>query len=164
LNEGARQSNSEHILFLHADVFPPVSFADEINSVLTKEVDFGIFAYQFNSSKLMLKFNSHLTKYDLMMSGGGDQCHFMTKSCFNTLGGYDTSYDIMEDFEFFDRVKQQKFNYKIVASKATVSARKYDNYSWFWVNLINTNIFLRYKLGVSPNHLKRSYNKWMSRR
>ena len=51
-----------------------------------------------------------------------------------------------------------RFNFfKIIQSKATVSARKYDANSWLKVNLINGYVFLKYKFGTHPTKLRKTY-------
>ena len=161
LNEGVKKSKAKVILLLHADVTPPTTFASDISDLLSSDVDFGLFAYRLDSPKFMLKINSYFTQFDMLMAGGGDQCHFMTKSSFIQLGGYDESYDIMEDFEFFDRIKKSPLKYAIVQSKAKVSARKYDKNSWLRVNLVNLFVFMRYKFGAPPNTLKLFCDRWL---
>jgi hypothetical protein len=42
---------------------------------------------------------------------------------------------------------------------ATVSARKDEHNSWLKVNLINGSMFLKYKLGVSPGKLRKTYKR-----
>jgi hypothetical protein len=56
-----------------------------------------------------------------------------------------------------DRVRKLKIPYRIVQSKAIVSARKYEQNSWLKVNLINGIIFLKYKFGVHPTKLRKTY-------
>lgn len=124
-------------------------------------MDFGLFAYTLDSPNLMLKINSRFTHYDMPMAGGGDQCHFMTRTCYDELAGYNESYNIMEDFELFDRIKKRRLSYDIIKSEAIVSARKYDKYSWFRVNLVNLIVFIRYRMGVKPDRLKQFCNKWL---
>lgn len=154
MNEGAKLAKGNALLFLHADVRPPDDFVAQIADVLSRSFDFGLFSYKFDSNKWILKVNAYFTKYDGMFCGGGDQCHFMTKALFQKTGGYDTSYDIMEDFEFFHKIKHAGHKYKLVNSKATVSARKYKHNSYLSVNLTNLMALHMFRKGESPDKIK----------
>ena len=162
MNEGALQTTADHLIFIHADVLPPATFVPDILSALSDKYDFGLFPYTLDSPSFMLKINSWFTNFHMLMAGGGDQCHFMTKTCYTALGGYDSSYNLMEDFDFFDRIKASEYQYTIVPSKAIVSARKYDKYSWFRVNLVNLIVFTKYRMGVEPDRLKAFCNRWLA--
>lgn len=129
MNFGAKHATGDVLLFLHADVQLPSDFYTQIKKNIDSGIAFGFFAYQFDKNSPLLKFNSRFTKRNGLFVGGGDQCHFMTKNFFNRLKGYDESYCIIEDFEFVDRVKKLKIPFKIIQSKATVSARKYEDNS-----------------------------------
>ena len=157
MNFGAANASGSVLLFLHADVKLPPDFYTQVKTAVEDGFSFGFFAYQFDKRSTLLKLNSSFTKKNGIFVGGGDQCHFITKKYFMDLNGYNESYCIMEDFELVDRIKKQKTPFKIIQSKATVSARKYKENSWLKVNLINAYVFLKYKLGCSPNHLRKTY-------
>mgnify|MGYP003631827493 FL=1 len=157
MNAGAKVAKGTILLFLHADVMLPNDFYHQIISAIQEGNQFGFFAYQFDKQTPLLNFNSKFTTKDGLFAGGGDQCHFFVKEIFYQLKGYNENFCIMEDFEMVDRIRKQQVSFKIVQSKATVSARKYDKNSWLKVNLINGYIFLKYKLGVHPTKLRKTY-------
>lgn len=157
MNFGASKASGDVLLFLHADVQLPTDFYQHIKSAVDEGVKMGFFAYQFDKKTPLLNFNSRFTKKDGLFAGGGDQCHFFTKEFFHEIGKYNEEFCIMEDFEMIDRIRKRKVNYKIIQSKATVSARKYDTNSWLKVNLINGYVFLKYKLGIHPIKLRKTY-------
>lgn len=154
MNEGAELAAGNALMFLHADVRPPDDFVKQINAILSLKYDFGLFSYKFDSERWILKMNAFFTKFDGMYCGGGDQCHFMTKKIFQKTGGYDTNYDIMEDFEFFKRIKDRGYKYKLVNSRAIVSARKYNDNSYLRVNLTNLRALYMFRKGESPDKIK----------
>jgi glycosyltransferase involved in cell wall biosynthesis len=156
LNCGAMHSEEEVLMFLHADVLPPIGYNDLIIDAL-EEHEAGFFSYNFNPSNFWLNINSFFTSFDGVFSGGGDQIHFIKRNIFNRLGGYDESYHLMEDFEFFERWKKNNVPYTIIQKRASVSSRKYCNNSWLRVNLINLYIFTLYKLKTHPERLKKKY-------
>lgn len=162
MNEGARLAVNELLLFLHADVRPPKDFGYQIHTAIAEGNKMGLFAYRFDSDKLMLKINSYWTKFDGLFTGGGDQAHFMSKAFFEEMGGYREDITFMEDFDFWFRIKHLKVPYKLVKSRAIVSARKYEHNSWLRVNLVNLFLFLRFKYGKSPNEMRHIYKKYLN--
>lgn len=162
MNEGAKQMKGDCIMFLHADVEPPNNFYESIKDSLDNGFEAGCFSYQFDSKSFMLKINSLFTKQKNIFSGGGDQIQFITRNTFEELGGYCEQHDIMEDFEFFSRIKKHKIPYTIINSPAKVSARKYKNNSWLKVNLINLAAIMHYKVNHDPVKVKSFYNRWLS--
>ncbi|WP_299667055.1 TIGR04283 family arsenosugar biosynthesis glycosyltransferase [uncultured Polaribacter sp.] len=157
MNFGASKAKGDVFLFLHADVELPEDFYTQIFQAVKNGNKVGYFAYKFDKESALLNFNSKFTAKDGLFSGGGDQCQFFTKAIFKELNGYNEAFCIMEDFEMIDRVKKQKIPFKIIQSKAIVSARKYKDHSWLKVNLINGYVFLKYKLGVHPTSLRKTY-------
>ncbi len=157
MNAGAKVAKGKLLLFLHADVTLPNDFYTQITNAYKEGLKFGFFAYQFDKKSPFLTFNSKFTTKDGFFAGGGDQCHFFTKETFLQLKGYNEKFCIMEDFEMVDRIRKQKIPFTIIQSKATVSARKYETNSWLKVNVINGYVFLKYKLGVPPTKLRKTY-------
>lgn len=157
MNLGASKAIGDILLFLHADVALPEDFYTQIVGAITKGNKAGFFAYKFDKDSAFLNFNSKFTTKDGLFSGGGDQCQFFTKETFIKLNGFNEEFCIMEDFEMIDRIRKQKIPFVIIQSKATVSARKYERHSWLKVNLINGYVFLKYKFGISPEKLRKSY-------
>jgi len=161
MNFGASKANGDILLFLHCDVKLPTDFYTQVSNAIKEDFKMGFFAYRFDRSTFMLNLNSYFTKNDSMFAGAGDQCQFFAKDTFESLGGFNEEYCIMEDFEIMDNVKKQKIPYTIIQSRATVSARKYDKGSWLKVNLINGYVFLRYKLGTEPIKLRKIYKDFL---
>ena len=157
MNFGAKQAKGDILLFLHADNQLPEDFYTQVCTAVSKGNPFGFFAYKFDKDTFLLNVNSKFTTKDGLFAGGGDQCQFFTKEAFKYLKGYNEEFCIMEDFEMIDKIRKQKIPFTIIQSKATVSARKYKNNSWLKVNLINGYVFLKYKLGVHPKKLRKTY-------
>lgn len=157
MNFAAQKAKGAVLLFLHADVLLPKDFYEQISKAIAHNFTFGFFAYQFDKDSAFLNFNSKFTTKDGLFAGGGDQCHFFTKEQFQQLNGYNEEFCIMEDFEMMTRIRKQKIPFTIIQSKATVSARKYEQNSWLKVNLINGYVFLKYKLGAHPKSLRKTY-------
>ena len=105
-----------------------------------------------------MKINAKLTAKDGIFTGGGDQCLFIKRKSFLRLGGFDEQQVLMEDFEFFDRMKRNNIRYKIINNDLIVSARKYKNNSYIRVNLSNLVMFILYRIGCPPKKLKSLYH------
>lgn len=161
MNEGARHFPSDAYFFLHADVFPPNGFYDIIRKTLTTGHSFGLFAYWFDEKKWALNTNAFFTKFDGIFCGGGDQCHFITRETFDSIGGYCVKHNIMEDFNLFHKIKKLRIPYQLREERATVSARKYKHNSYLRVNMVNAVAFVKYFMKVQPDKIKSFYGKWL---
>lgn len=159
MNLGAKMATGDILVFLHADVKPPVSFAEDIRDSILKGNEFGFFAYQFVPSSFMLDINAGFTGHKGVFAGGGDQIHYMTSALFIAMGGYDEKYTIMEDFDFMRRLKKLNKPYDIIQQKATVSSRKYLQNSWLRVNTANLMAFILFLLQTKPDLIKKWYYK-----
>jgi rSAM/selenodomain-associated transferase 2 len=158
MQKGAEVSKGEVLFFLHADTVPPKTYISNIQTTLTK-ADFGIFAYRFNQNKWPLKFNGWMTQWKGFYSGGGDQGLFLRKKTFFEAGGFDTSLQIMEDFDLFWRLKKHGLHYCIVKAPATVSARKYKRNKVLKVNLVNFITLLGFKFNGNATKWEKFYRK-----
>lgn len=158
MNYGAQVANGGILYFLHADARPPTSFELDIRLTLSDDYDFGIFSYKFDSDSYLLHINSKFTRKKGLFSGGGDQSIFMNKDTFLSLGMFDTSYSIMEDFKLFHKAKKMGMKYTIVPHDVLVSARKYEENSYWRVNFSNLVAFSMYHLGMKPEKIKKAYS------
>lgn len=161
LNRGAELANGNILYFVHADTLPPSCYSDCIVKALDEGYSSGCCAYKFDSEKTCLKFNSFFTQFNGFYTGGGDQTLFLTKELFNQLGGFNSDYVIMEDFEFTKRLKKVS-NYKIIKSKATVSARKYEKNSFFKVNAANMIALTMFWFNTKPEKIKSTYKRLLN--
>lgn len=162
MNQGASITSGDILCFVHADVRLPQNAPALIIDEIKNGNDCGFFSYQFDRPNRWLNINASFTKKDGVFAGGGDQSLFITRSAFDTLGGFDEKIDFMEDFELFERIKAKGLSYTIIKKDATVSARKYENNSYLRVNLTNALVFVLYKIGTHPARLKRIYNRLLT--
>ncbi|MGH1433837.1 MAG: TIGR04283 family arsenosugar biosynthesis glycosyltransferase [Lewinella sp.] len=159
MNYAAEQTTADILYFVHADTLPPASFMADIEQALKRGNDLGYFSYQFESEKLLLKFNSFFTRYDGLFAGGGDQTLFIRRTAFEQLGGFHDELRLMEDFDLVKRARRAGLKHCLIPKNALVSARKYDNNSWMRVNLVNLWVFLLFHCGVSSDRLCQTYRK-----
>lgn len=158
LNLGAKHAHGDVFYFVHADTLPPENYFSLIEAAVQKGKPAGCFAYQFDSGKLMLRFNAWFTKFKGFYTGGGDQTLFVTKEVFHDLHGFDENFVIMEDFDFVKRIRK-KYPFKILKETATVSSRKYAHNHYFRVQWANTIALLQFKFGVHPHKIKTAYKR-----
>lgn len=159
MNHAAKISKGTILVFLHADVMPPDSFFKDIDATLDANCDAGFFSYKFDTDSFLLKINSIFTSKDGIFTGGGDQCLFIKRKVFSKLNGFDELQVLMEDFEFFERMKKNKIPYKIINNDLIVSARKYQRNSYARVNLSNLLLLVLFKMGCPSQKLKSLHNK-----
>ncbi|HDP79555.1 MAG TPA: glycosyltransferase, partial [Spirochaetes bacterium] len=101
MNEGARRSRGEILLFLHADTFPPGTFyADIMAAMDNTAVGAGAFRLGFPSRRLTYRLigffaniRSRLTRIPF-----GDQAIFVRRRLFEEIGGY-ALIPLMEDID-----------------------------------------------------------------
>ncbi len=161
MNAAVQKSRGEILVFLHADVIPPNSFYQDIRNTLDGTYDAGYFSYKFDKESFFLKINAKFSAKDGIFTGGGDQCLFIKRKSFLRLGGFDEQQVLMEDFEFFDRMKRNNIRYKIINNDLIVSARKYKNNSYIRVNLSNLVMFILYRIGYPSKKLKSLYHRFL---
>ncbi|ADV47537.1 glycosyl transferase family 2 [Cellulophaga algicola DSM 14237] len=159
MNYGAQNAKGTILAFLHADVLPPKSFLKDIEKVAKLNYQAGFFSYRFDSKSILLRINAKFTANDGIFTGGGDQCLFIEKEVFNQLGKFDAKQLIMEDFEFFKRMKKNNISYKIINNDLLVSARKYESNSYLRVNISNLLLVLLFKMGYPSNKLRSLHNR-----
>ncbi|MBC7934388.1 MAG: TIGR04283 family arsenosugar biosynthesis glycosyltransferase [Rhizobacter sp.] len=163
MNYGASRAKGEILYFIHADTLPPISFVNDINKSVSEGFLLGRYRTKFDSKKNILKFNAFFTRFDLFMCYGGDQTLFIKRDLFESIGGFNESMLIMEDYDIITRARK-KARYKIIQKGALVSARKYDTNSWLTVQKANYTIIQMYKKGATQPEMVNAYKKMLDYR
>ncbi len=159
MNHAAAMARGDVLVFLHADVRPPKSFFTDIAKAIDQGFEAGFFSYRFDKKSLLLSVNAWFTTKKGLFTGGGDQCLFVKKNIFIEIGRFNENQVLMEDFEFFKRMKRKNIPYTIIKNDLTVSSRKYDHNSYLRINLSNLLLLLLFNLGYSPKKLKSLHDK-----
>lgn len=163
MHYGASVAKGSILYFVHADTFPPTSFENDIIDAVKNGFSIGRYQTKFNSNKWYLKINAWFTRFDWFICMGGDQTLFITKELYEHIGGFNTEMRIMEEFEFATRARRN-VTYKIFSKPALVSARKYDNNSWWQVQMANKKIVSMYKKGASQIDMVETYKRMLNYR
>ncbi|MDQ3049449.1 MAG: TIGR04283 family arsenosugar biosynthesis glycosyltransferase [Bacteroidota bacterium] len=161
MNLGVKHATGDVLYFVHADTLPPIEFIAEIQQAVLNNKKAGCFRFRFDSDKKMLAFNSYFTRFNSIISGGGDQSLYIEKKLFHELGGFDESCVIMEDFELVDRLKKNSKGLHIIPKNIIVSARKYTNNSYLRVNFANVLVIFLYRMGVDQGKLLKFYKSFL---
>ncbi len=159
MNHAAAKARGDILVFLHADVRPPKSFFKDIAKAIDQGFDAGFFSYQFDKKSFLLSVNAWFTTKKGLFTGGGDQCLFIKENIFTEIGRFNENQVLMEDFEFFKRMKRKNIPYTIVKNDLTVSSRKYDHNSYLRINLSNLLLLLLFNLGYPAKKLKSLHDK-----
>jgi rSAM/selenodomain-associated transferase 2 len=160
MNYGAGLASGDAFYFVHADCFPPLTFAADIEQALQQGFDLGRYRTKFNSSKTVLKINAWFTRFDFFICMGGDQTLFIRQALFTNLNGFKEDMKIMEEYEFCERARL-KGKYRIMKGAALISARKYDTNSWLRVQMANARVIKMYKKGASQQVLADTYRNML---
>ncbi|MBY0476661.1 MAG: TIGR04283 family arsenosugar biosynthesis glycosyltransferase [Chitinophagaceae bacterium] len=161
LNYGASKASGSVFYFVHADVFPPQSFASDIQSAVREGYGLGRYRTTFNTKKWYVKMMSIFSRFDWFACYGGDQTLFVTKELFHATGGYRNDMRVMEDYEFVVRARKQS-RYKIFSKGALISDRKYDKNSWWKVQKANSTMMRMYKKGASQDEMIQLYKRMLN--
>ena len=161
MNKGAEVAKGNLLYFVHADSRPPNGFFNDIKNVLADGRNFGCYRFRFDSKRFVLRLNAFFTRFDFEMCRGGDQTLFIRRKDFNDLGGYNPEYMIMEEYEFMRRARKT-LKFKIIQKDVVVSARKYEENSYFRVNLANFVVFNLFRFGASQKTLVNTYKSMLN--
>ncbi|HEY1054434.1 MAG TPA: glycosyl transferase, partial [Emticicia sp.] len=161
MNYGASKSTGSLLYFVHADTFPPASFANDLLYYLNCNFNCGRYRTKFDSANLFLQINSFFTRFDWFVCYGGDQTFFITKTLFEEIGGFKSDMRIMEDYEIVVRARKSG-RYKIIPKAALISARKYHNNSWLSVQFANYKIIQMFHKGASQVEMVTTYKRLLN--
>jgi rSAM/selenodomain-associated transferase 2 len=159
MNAGARASQGDVLVFVHADTIVPSTFATDIASALSDPaVVGGRFDVKLDDNALpyriigaMISIRSRISR-----TGTGDQAIFVRRDVFDRLGGF-PELELCEDLEFSRRLKRTG-RIACLRTRVTTSARR-----WNRDGVVRTVVRMwlirgMYLMGVPPARLKRMYS------
>jgi len=163
MNEAFEISGGEILYFIHADTLPPKTWRSDILNAVKAGHNLGGFRFKFNSKRPLLRFNSWMTRFNILSFRGGDQTIFITRDLFKELGKY-PDWCIMEEYELLRQARSKSYRYKLIQKDVLVSARKYDDNSYVRVNLVNGLAMLRFRMGVHHSEIEKHYKAALHKR
>lgn len=161
MNKGASIASNSVLYFLHADTHPPTDFDQHIYSALNNGHDAGCFRLKFNRGEPLLNFYGWCTRFDIDLFRFGDQSLFVRKKIFTQTGGFRNEYILLEDHEIVKRLKAE-YRFTLIPDCVVTSARKFDKYGSFKLQLVYTLLLLMYKWGLAQQKLQKIYKKLLS--
>ena len=158
MNEGAKASRGDVLLFLHADTLLPEHTGRIIDSVFADPmVVGGRFDVRFDSSSLWSGIIGSFMNCRSRLTGisTGDQALFVRRQVFERLGGF-ADIPLMEDIDFSRRLKRVG---RIAALRDTVttSFRRWETQGPLRTILLMWTLRFLYWMGVSPHRLQHFY-------
>jgi glycosyltransferase involved in cell wall biosynthesis len=177
MNYGAKHATGDSLLFLHADTELPEQALSLIEQRIKPQQPWGRFDIQLRSDflvptrrvgmqwqhgaweldKFIFKTIAFMMNWRSRLTGicTGDQTLFVTKSAFNTVGGY-PHIALMEDIALSGVLKKISRPVCLTA-KVTSSARRWQQYGIYKTILLMWSLRLRYWLGADPEFLAELY-------
>jgi hypothetical protein len=159
LNRGAALAAADVLLFLHADTTLPATAPARIRAALAAGALGGAFLLRFDVDRPKLRFGSWLINQRTRLTRLplGDQAHFVTRSTFESLGGY-KEWPILEDLDFAWRLRKLRRT-ALVDDEVTTGARRFLEGGVLRTVATNWLIWSLFCLGVSPYRLARLYKQ-----
>jgi rSAM/selenodomain-associated transferase 2 len=158
MNEGAKASCGEILLFLHADTQLPAKADQLIESALADpNVVGGRFDVRFDRPSAWGTVISTLMNWRSQLGGiaTGDQAMFVRRHVFERLGGF-ADIPLMEDIEFSTRLKHAGPT-EALRENVTTSFRRWDQQGPLKTILSMWTLRFLYWIGVSPHRLAHFY-------
>lgn len=159
MNEGAKASHGEVLLFLHADTQLPRDANTVINRALAdRRMVGGRFDVRFDRPSMWGTIISKTMNWRSRLSGlaTGDQALFVRRPIFEQMGGF-ADMPLMEDIEFSGRLKQAGATAALTAT-VTTSFRRWEQQGPLRTILLMWTLRFLYWIGISPSHLVKWYN------
>jgi rSAM/selenodomain-associated transferase 2 len=158
MNEGAKTSRGEILLFLHADAQLPDDAKTMIDMTLADQrMVGGRFDVRFDRPSMWGTIISRTMNWRSRLSSiaTGDQALFVRRPIFEQMGGF-ADMPLMEDIEFSRRLKRKGATTALTAT-VTTSFRRWERHGPLRTILLMWTLRFLYWIGISPSHLVEWY-------
>lgn len=158
MNAGAAMATGDIFLFLHADTRLPDGWPGLVRDALTGGIRAGAFSLVYDSDRAafsVIAFFANL-RARCERVPYGDQAPFVTAELFRELGGY-ANIPLMEDVEFFQRIRHLGERIRLLRERVATSPRRYEAEGVVRRVLSNVWLRIRYGFGVSAYALAEEY-------
>ncbi len=160
LNMGAQKATGNILHFVHADSIPPRDFGKAIKKVLHGEVVAGCFTSVFDWPHPFLRFCNWFSRWPFDWCRGGGQTLYVRRESFFSLGGFNETMYLMEEYDLIQRLKQMG-KFSIIKKNVITSARDYREHGAFRLQLIYSRIMWHYLRGASQKELAAILHQFM---
>ncbi len=157
LNAGAAATNSDVLLFLHADSLLPDDADMAILAAISNGASWGRFDIRIDGKQPMLAVIAWFMNHRSRLTGicTGDQGMFMTRAAFLQVGGFPAQ-PLMEDVEMSSRLKKIARPACLHDTMVT-SGRRWQKHGIWRTIFTMWRIRLAYFFGASPTTLHQQY-------
>lgn len=157
LNRGAAATDTEILVFLHADTGLTPESVQAIRAAIEDGADGGGFYCRFESKRPIYRLGERLVNLRTRMTRCplGDQAQFVTREAFDRLGGF-RDWPLLEDLDFVRRLRRAG-RVAVVGPPVVTSARRYERKGITRTIVVNWTIVALYLLGVAPERLAKLY-------
>jgi rSAM/selenodomain-associated transferase 2 len=157
MNAGARASQGEVLLFLHADTMLPASADALIFHALSAGARWGRFDVRIDGAHPLLRVVERMMNWRSRLTGiaTGDQAIFVRRDVFEQIGGY-PEIPLMEDIALSKRLKQIAPP-ACLAGPVCTSGRRWEKYGVVRTILLMWRIRAEYFFGADPQQLALRY-------
>jgi rSAM/selenodomain-associated transferase 2 len=155
MNAGARSTDAEILVFVHADTLLPAGWAADVREVLSDPtVSLGAFTFATDSPRVSMAIVELLValRCAIAHTPYGDQAYFLRRDTFDALGGF-KEMPLLEDFEFVRRAKRLGRVRTLKGRRAITSARMWERLGVVRAWWRNWRTAMGYRLGVDPQTL-----------
>lgn len=157
MNAGARYSEGEVLVFLHADTCLPETFAADMAIFMNSPAQWGRFdvsfshpGWAFRVISTMMNVRSRVTSV-----ATGDQVLFFRRAFFRRVGGFPLI-PLMEDIAISKKAKAVSIPY-CARARVTTSSRRWEQNGVVRTVLLMWALRLGFVLGISPKRLHAWY-------
>lgn len=160
LNYGAKRSNSNWLLFIHADSRLKPNWSKEVKSIIQSNSEkIFFFNFKINNKKFVYRVIEFFVNIRCLLfkSPYGDQGLLIKKSRFIKLHGF-KEIPIMEDFDFINRLPDKKCLSEIKTSIFT-SSRKWEKVNFITQSIKNWELRRRWVKGENIESIYSDYYK-----
>ncbi len=157
---GAEAARSDWILFLHGDTALEETWADEVQTFISRVGQVGgkaaAFKFALDDYSRTARILECIVRMrcKLLALPYGDQALLISRHFYRNIGGF-RSLPLMEDVDIIRRIGRRRLVF--LKSKAVTSALRYKRQGYFVRPLRNFIILTLYMIGVPPRVLARLY-------
>ncbi|MEO5693884.1 MAG: TIGR04283 family arsenosugar biosynthesis glycosyltransferase [Usitatibacter sp.] len=157
MNAGARASDGDILLFLHADTRLPAGALDFIAEAIDGGREWGRFDVTIDGGGALLALVAWFMNARSRFTGiaTGDQAIFVRRAVFETVGGYQ-SIPLMEDVAL-SKALARSSRPACLRARAVTSSRRWERHGTLRTIVLMWRLRLAYALGEDPHRLARRY-------
>ena len=158
LNNGAKESNNDILLFLHADSIIEEDVLIKIENFIKNGNKAGCLKIKFDSKKILMNIFAILSNLRVKYRNiaFGDQGIFIEKKLFENIGMFD-DIPIMEDYKLSIKLKNV-FPIKYIDSYIISSSRRFEKNGILKTALLMQKLQYMFRRGVSIDKIANIYN------